>query len=83
MDICGGLSEVAGADQVFQVARAEIRGDKVVVWSDAVALPVAVRYGWADDNGEVNLYNQEGFPAVPFRTDRWRAITETARFGSN
>ena len=57
--------EVAGDDQQFHYARAEIRGDSVVVKADSVARPVAVRYGWADDNGEVNLYNKAGFPAVP------------------
>lgn len=72
--------EVAGSDQVFHPARAEIRGSQVVVWSEAVAVPAAVRYGWADDNGEVNLYNREGFPAVPFRTDSWKGITENKRF---
>jgi sialate O-acetylesterase len=40
-----------------------------LVWSDEVAQPVAVRYGWAD-NPEVNLYNGAGLPASPFRTDQ-------------
>jgi sialate O-acetylesterase len=39
-----------------------------------------VHYGWADDNGEVNLYNKEGLPAVPFRSDTWKGITEANRF---
>jgi hypothetical protein len=57
-----------GADQHFVNASAEIRGDKVVVWSAEVTHPVAVRYGWADyPTG--NLFNKEGFPASPFRTD--------------
>ncbi|MGA0560664.1 sialate O-acetylesterase [Larkinella sp. VNQ87] len=72
--------EVAGADQQFHWAKAEIQGDKVVVYANTVTTPVAVRYGWADDNGEVNLYNQAGLPAVPFRTDTWKGITEAARF---
>ena len=72
--------ELAGADQQFHYARAEIRGDSVVVTADAVANPVAVRYGWADDNGEVNLYNKAGFPAVPFRTDDWKMVTEGKGF---
>ncbi|AKD58615.1 hypothetical protein SD10_17985 [Spirosoma radiotolerans] len=73
--------DVAGADQKFYYAKAEIQGNTVVVHADSVAVPVAVRYGWADDNGDVNLYNQENFPAIPFRTDTWKGITEAARFG--
>ena len=73
--------EVAGADQKFYYAKAEIMGNSVIVHADSVTAPVAVRYGWADDNGDVNLYNQEGFPAVPFRTDTWKGITEAAKFG--
>ncbi|GAB3809446.1 sialate O-acetylesterase [Spirosoma humi] len=73
--------EVAGADQKFYYAKAEIKGNSVIVHADSVATPVAVRYGWADDNGDVNLYNQENFPAIPFRTDTWKGITEAAKFG--
>lgn len=72
--------EVAGADQKFYWAKAEIQGDKVIVYANEVATPVSVHYGWADDNGEVNLYNKEGLPAVPFRTDTWKGITEAGRF---
>ncbi|MFD1144165.1 sialate O-acetylesterase [Larkinella insperata] len=72
--------EVAGADHKFYWAKAEIQGDKVVVYANEVATPVSVHYGWADDNGEVNLYNKEGLPAVPFRTDTWKGITEAATF---
>lgn len=73
--------EVAGDDQKFYPARAFIVGNRVLVNAPAVAAPVAVRYGWANDNGDVNLYNKEGFPAVPFRTDTWKSVTEKARFG--
>ncbi len=73
--------EVAGADQKFYYAKAAIQGNTVVVQADSVTAPVAVRYGWADDNGDVNLYNQAGFPAIPFRTDTWKGITEAAKFG--
>jgi len=59
---------LAGEDRRFVNARAEIRGDKVVVWNAEVARPLAVRYGWADyPTG--NLFNKEGLPASPFRTD--------------
>jgi len=69
---------VAGADKSFIWAEAKIDGDSVVVWSDKVADPVAVRYAWAD-NPECNLYNKEGLPASPFRTDDWPGLTATAK----
>lgn len=59
---------VAGADNKFVWANAVIDGDTVVVGSDAVPSPVSVRYAWAD-NPSCNLYNKEGLPAAPFRTD--------------
>jgi sialate O-acetylesterase len=72
--------EVAGADTVFHPATALIKGATVVVSSPAVSNPVAVRYGWTDDAGAINLFNKEGFPASPFRTDSWKGITENAKF---
>lgn len=62
---------VAGLDKNFQEARAEIEGDAIVVQSERVAEPVAVRYAWADNPLGSNLYNADGFPASPFRTDTW------------
>ena len=59
---------IAGEDKKFVWAEAKIEGDTVVVWSDKVEKPVVVRYAWAD-NPDCNLYNKEGLPAVPFRTD--------------
>src|SRR5690606_25479619 len=56
---------VAGADQKFYWASAQIAGDKIFLSSPAVPHPVAVRYGWAD-NPEANLYNGAGLPAAPF-----------------
>ncbi|HLF92791.1 MAG TPA: sialate O-acetylesterase [Planctomycetota bacterium] len=61
---------VAGEDRKFVWAEAKIEGDKVVVSCDQVAKPVSVRYAWAD-NPDCTLYNKEGFPASPFRTDAW------------
>lgn len=66
---------IAGADRKFYWAKAYIDQNKVVVSSDKVAVPVAVRYGWADNPEDVNLYNAEGLPASPFRTDEWPGIT--------
>jgi len=61
---------IAGADQKFFAAIAEVRGKSIVVYSRHVSSPVAVRYAWAD-NPQGNLYNREGLPASPFRTDVW------------
>ena len=72
--------EVAGGDKQFHYAKAVIENDHVAVLSDSVINPVAVRFGWADDAGEDNLFNKEGFPAGPFRTDQWKGITENAKF---
>lgn len=62
---------VAGADRKFEWAQAYLDGDKVVVYSTRVSHPVAVRYSWSN-NPDVNLFNKEGLPAVPFRTDDWK-----------
>jgi sialate O-acetylesterase len=61
---------IAGADRKFVWADAKIEGDTLVVWSDKVPNPVAVRYAWAD-NPLANLYNGADLPASPFRTDEW------------
>jgi sialate O-acetylesterase len=61
---------LAGADRKFVFAGARIEGDCVVVSSERVTSPVAVRYGWADFP-KASLFNREGFPASPFRTDNW------------
>ncbi|WP_239692018.1 sialate O-acetylesterase [Hymenobacter coccineus] len=60
---------VAGADHKFVPAQARIEGGKVVVQSPQVEAPVAVRYGWADNPEDANLYNKEGLPTSTFRTD--------------
>jgi len=62
---------IAGADKKWHWATAVIDGDEVVVKSDAVAKPVAVRYGYTMNPRGANLYNKEGIPASPFRTDDW------------
>lgn len=65
---------VCGRDKVFEPAKAEIVGSTVVVTSDKVDAPLAVRYGWAN-HPICNLYNREGLPASPFRTDDFPGIT--------
>lgn len=62
--------EIAGADKKFVKAQAKIDGETIVVSSDQVVEPVAVRFGWHQE-AMPNLMNKEGLPASPFRTDRW------------
>ena len=62
---------IAGADGVFKEAEAQIVENSVRVSSPEVSDPVAVRYAWADNPEEANLYNSAGLPATPFRTDRF------------
>lgn len=66
--------QIAGADGEFKPAKAVIDGETVVVWSDEVPNPVAVRFGWSDD-AEPNLFNAAGLPASPFRTDNFPLVT--------
>jgi len=61
---------IAGSDSVFHWAEARINGDHVIVSSDMVENPVAVRYAW-EDNPDAFMYNINGLPMVPFRTDDW------------
>ena len=65
---------IAGVDKKFVWADAKIEGDEIVVSASSVSQPVAVRYAWAS-NPSCNLYNKEGLPASPFRTDEWPGIT--------
>jgi sialate O-acetylesterase len=67
---------IAGEDRVFHPAEAVLDGETIVVTSDAVKRPVAVRYAWSDSPFGCNLYNAAGFPAGPFRTDDWPGISE-------
>ncbi len=67
--ILGGFA-VAGTDREFVWAQAKIEGDSVIVCSPQIKQPVAVRYAW-DDFPTVSLYNREGLPASPFRTDNF------------
>lgn len=71
---------IAGEDKRFYWAKATIKGDQVIVYSDKVAAPVAVRYAWSNNPGPLDLYNEEGLPAVPFRTDDWKGKTEGKKY---
>jgi len=66
---------VAGKDKKFYWAKAIIEGNHVIVYSGKVVAPEAVRYAWAD-NPLCNLVNSERLPAIPFRTDKWKGITQ-------
>jgi sialate O-acetylesterase len=72
--------ELAGADRKFYFANAVIHNNQVEVSADSVPSPVAVRYGWSNAPVEINLYNVEGFPASPFRTDDWPGVTDKVGF---
>ncbi len=64
--------QIAGADGKFVEAEAKINGNTIVVSSDTVGAPVAVRFAWHQE-AVGNLMNKEGLPATPFRTDRWQS----------
>lgn len=67
---------IAGDDKVWREAKAEIKGKSVIVSSPDVPKPVAVRYAWIK-YPTCNLYNKEGLPATPFRTDDWLGVTQS------
>tara|TARA_B110000914_G_scaffold2154_1_gene1846 strand:+ start:163 stop:495 length:333 start_codon:yes stop_codon:yes gene_type:complete len=63
---------IAGKDRKWHWARAEIKGNTVVLSATQVPKPMAARYAWATNPSQRNLlYNREGLPASPFRTDTW------------
>ena len=61
---------ISGADRQFVPAQGVVVGDTIVVNSEEVRAPVAVRYAW-EMNPDCNLINKAGLPASPFRTDKW------------
>ncbi len=72
--------EIAGTDSLFHYANAVIKDNNVIVYSALVTKPIAVRYAWADAPDDANLFNKEGLPTCPFRTDTWKGITENEKF---
>ncbi len=60
---------IAGPDGKFVWAKANIEGDKVIVWNNEIKNPVKVRYAWADNPDNANLYNKENLPASPFEAE--------------
>lgn len=73
----GSLNEfvIAGEDQNFVFGTAIIQGNSIMVSNTNISKPVAVRYAWSDNPSKANLYNKNGFPASPFRTDNWKMKT--------
>lgn len=72
--------EIAANDGVFYSAKAYIKNNVVVVSSDRVSKPVAVRFGWVGDTSDNNLFNSVGLPAIPFRTDDWKTVTKGKKY---
>ncbi|MBL0307981.1 MAG: hypothetical protein IPQ25_18715 [Chitinophagaceae bacterium] len=72
--------EMAGKDQVFHYAKAFIKGNTIVLFNEKVENPVAVHFGWIGDASDCNLFNKEGYPAVPFRTDEWKTVTKDEKY---
>ncbi len=70
---------ICGPDQQFVPAQAKIGDGEVIIWSDDVAEPVAVRYLW-DDTSASNLFNGAGLPALPFRTDKFELLSRDEHF---
>jgi sialate O-acetylesterase len=66
---------ICGMDKKFFSAKAIIKNKKVIVWTDSVVNPIAIRYGWSDWS-ESNLKNGDGFPASPFRTNKFEFLTK-------
>ena len=67
---------IAGENKKLVWAKAYLEGNEIVVYNDSIANPIAVRYAWADNPDDASLYNKEGLPASPFRTDDWKGITQ-------
>lgn len=76
---CGGLIGkdgvlgdfvIAGGDEKFYPGQAKIDGETIVVWSDEVARPTAVRFGWSNKS-DSTFFNRAGLPASSFKTDGW------------
>jgi len=70
--------EIAGEDQKFVPAEAKIEGKTIVVSSPDVQKPASVRFAWKK-LAEPNLFNEEGLPASPFRTDEWPLLSKDAK----
>lgn len=66
---------IAGADKKFRWAKGYVDGNDIILYNDKIEKPAEVRYNWSN-NPDGNVYNKEGLPAIPFRTDNFKGITE-------
>lgn len=67
---------VAGNDKKFYKAEAKLKNGVVEIYSKQVKEPVAVRYAWAKNPGELVLYEKDGLPLLPYRSDNWKGLTD-------
>ncbi len=66
---------IAGTDQKYVWAKGYQKDNTIVLYNDEIQSPVSVRYDWSN-NPDGNIYNKEGLPLLPFRTDNFKGITE-------
>ncbi|RZK67521.1 MAG: hypothetical protein EOO85_25420, partial [Pedobacter sp.] len=64
-------------------ANAIIKGNQVIVSSEQIPEPIAVRYAWANNPEGCNLTNKDGLPASPFRTDNWPGLSAKNVYANN
>lgn len=75
---------IAGNDSVFHWANAYIKNENsVVVYNRNIHSPIAVRYLWSGQPGKIDLYNKNGLPVAPFRTDDFKLTTAGKNFSYN
>jgi sialate O-acetylesterase len=74
---------IAAEGQEFIWAKAQLKGNKIIVYNGKVKQPADVRYAWSKNPGKLNVYNTEGLPLRPFRTDRRPGVTEGREFDLN
>lgn len=67
---------LAGNDQKFYPAKAKLKNGTVEIYSDKVPNPVAVRYAWAKNPGDLVLFGKNGLPLLPYRSDAWKGLTD-------
>ncbi len=72
--------EIAEKGKRFFPAKAKIHGHNIIVYNLTESKPADVRYAWKDDAGKANVFNKEGFPLAPFRTDKNALITENITY---
>lgn len=72
---------IAGSDKVFHWAKAYVKNsNSLVVYNSSITSPIAARYLWSGQPGDINLYNKNGLPVSPFRTDNFKGLTSGKKF---